>query len=127
MRAINIAIFVLSLLAAFQTLRLFARDRSSIRVTVLWLAIWLLIGVFGLFPQLIDQLLVLAMMGKRKSFFFLVSILILYALGFHQSVQGDQLRLDLKRMAQEISVLRHQLEQAKLPAPDAAAGNDTEA
>ena len=110
MRVINVVIFGMAFLAAFQTLRLFARDRSSIGVTVLWTLIWTAVGVFGLFPALIDLLMLPSMMRNRMFFVFVISIMVLYALTFHQTVNNFALQLQIKRMGQELALLRYEVE-----------------
>ena len=106
MRVINILIFLFALLAAFQTLRLFARNRSAIRSTVLWTLIWIVIGVLGLFPVLIDMFMVGIQMRNRMFFLFMMAILILFAMLFQQSTRMEDLKRQISRVAQELALLR---------------------
>lgn len=106
MRVINILIFLCATLAAVQTLLLFARNRSSIRSTVLWTLIWIAIAVLGLFPVLIDMFMVGIQMRNRMFFLFIVAILILFAMLFQQSTRVEDLKRQISRVAQEIALLR---------------------
>ena len=106
MRVIHILIFLCATLAAVQTLLLFARNRSSIRSTVLWTLIWIAIAVLGLFPVLIDMFMVGIQMRNRMFFLFIVAILILFAMLFQQSTRVEDLKRQISRVAQEIALLR---------------------
>ena len=112
MRPINVIIPILVAYAIVLTLRLFARQRSSIRSTVLWILIWLSIGIFGAFPSLIDFVMMGAMMQNRMFFVFMVAILILFAMFFRQSSQNAEYKRQLNRLAQDVAVLRFENEKA---------------
>lgn len=109
MRIANILMFLIGMGATIQTLRLFATNRSSIRSTVLWLGIWLSIAIFGLFPQLLDYLRELTMMGNRMFFLFVVAITVLYAMFFAQSNRYEAMERRLARLTQELAILRYEL------------------
>ncbi len=111
MRIITVAILALALVAASYTVRLFIRDRSSIRATFFWILIWLSIGVFAAFPDLLDFLMRGVMMQNRMFFLFIVAILILYAMFFRQSNQHTMMKRQVSRLAQEIALLRATLDQ----------------
>jgi hypothetical protein len=110
MRVVNIGILVLAIVAIGITLSLFKRDRSSIRRTIFWLGVWSVIGLLGSFPQIIDTLMYSTMMRNRMYFLFVVAFLILYGMEFHRSAEIELQQRHIKRLAQEISLLRHQVE-----------------
>ncbi len=113
MRIANILVFVVALIALIQTLRLFARSRSSIRATAFWALVWVSIGVFGLFPRAIDMVMHSTMMQNRMFFVSLVAILILYAAFFRQDTLSADTRRRVSRLAQEVSLLRLELARAR--------------
>lgn len=106
MRIVNLLVLLFALFAMAQTLRLFARNRSSMRATALWTVIWGAVGFFGLFPQLLDVIMGWTMMKDRMVFLFIVSILVLYAMMFGQSSQNAALKRQVLRLAQEVAILR---------------------
>ncbi|MBT4482101.1 MAG: DUF2304 domain-containing protein [Candidatus Latescibacteria bacterium] len=110
MRIVNLVILFFSTIAVIGTLRLFARERSSIRSTVMWVFIWILIGLFGMFPDLLEPLRVGAMMQNRMYFLFIVAILTLYAMFFRQSTQNTLLQRQVSRLAQELAIVNYRSE-----------------
>jgi len=112
MRIINIIIAICSVLAIIQTLRLFVREQTPIRSTIVWLFLLISIGVFGLFPGLLDVLMRGVMMENRMFFLCVVAILILYALFFTLSTENAKQKHKTNRLAQEIAILRHELEES---------------
>ena len=113
MRVINLLICMFAISAFVQTIRSFSHRRRAIRSTILWLSIWLCIGVFGLFPHLVDLLMYSTMMTNRMYFLFVISILILYAFNFRQGSQNNDLARRLDRLTQEIAILQYQLKNAE--------------
>lgn len=110
MRVINLLIFILSAFAVFQTARLFIQERTSFRTALFWSLVWLAIGIFGLFPALLDYIMVPTMMKQRLFFVVVIAILILYALSFRQGSENAEVKRKLGRLAQEISLLRYELQ-----------------
>jgi hypothetical protein len=110
MRVINVGIFLLAIIAIIITLRLFKSEKSSIRRTVFWIGVWSSIGMLGLFPQIIDTLMYSTMMRNRMYFLFVVAFLILYGMEFRRSAEMELQQRHIKRLAQEIALLRHQVE-----------------
>ncbi len=121
MRIINLLIFGLSLFAAGQSLRLFVLDRSSIRSTVFWTALWIGVGVFGLYPGLADYLMSFTMMESRTFFIFVVAVFILYRLQFKSSEQQELLQRRVTRLAQEVALLNGRIDAKGLDEGAAAA------
>lgn len=113
MKTANIILFLIGMGATIQTLRLFATNRSSIRSTVVWLGIWMSIAIFGLFPQLLDYLRELTMMGNRMFFLFVVAITVLYAMSFAQTNRYEAMERRLARLTQELALLRYELTDGK--------------
>ena len=130
MRAANIIIFIIAFGGAFWTLRLFLRERTGIRSTFFWVMIWIAIGIFGLFPNLIDFLMGATMMRDRMIFVFVVSILAVYAMLFRQNTENFELKRKLNRIAQELACLRYEVEYGtktetkKVTPPDGNLNND---
>ncbi len=85
----------------------------GIRSAIVWLLLWASIGFFSLFPNLLDPLMQLAMMKNRMFFILVVAIVIIYTLIFNLSSQMDKVRRTSARLIQEVSLLKHQLENLK--------------
>lgn len=117
MRVMNVLIFLLSIYACYKTLWLFSKERTSIRSTLLWVVLWFTIGIFGLFPDLIDYLMLGSMMRNRMFFLFLVAILILYAMFFGQMTESFESRRKINRLAQELAFIKYKLEYGEDPDP----------
>ncbi len=113
MRVINLLICMFAIVAFIQTIRSFSHRRRAVRSTILWLSIWLSIGIFGLYPRLVDLLMYSTMMTNRMYFLFVISILILYAFNFRQDSRNNELARRLDRLTQEIAILEHQLKRQK--------------
>jgi len=109
-RVVNVVVCIIALLAVIYTVRLFAKNRSTVRSTMLWVMIWLAIGVFGLFPHLLDSIMVHAAMRDRLFFVVLVAVLILYAFSLRQSIEVAAHKRRLHRVAQALAVLRYEME-----------------
>ena len=110
MRTINTIILIFTIFAIFYTIREFRRDRKATRSTILWLSIWICVGVFGVFPQLLDLIMHATMMTNRMYFLFVISILILYALLFQKDSQITFLSRRIDRLTQEIGILNYRLD-----------------
>lgn len=118
MRIVNVVVLLISLGAVVHTARLFAKDRAAIRTTVMWIVIWSAIGVFGMFPDLIDVLMVQASMQNRLFFVLMVAVLILYAMQLRQSSENADHARRINRVAQNLALLRYDVEHGALRRDD---------
>jgi hypothetical protein len=108
--SITLIFLILSFAAISHTIYRLKNDRVGIRSAIVWLLLWSSIGFFGLFPNLLDPLMQLAMMKNRMFFIMVVAIVIVYTVIFNLSSQMDKVQRTSARLIQEVSLLRHQLE-----------------
>ena len=102
-----------ALIAIIETWRTFYRlkkDLIGLRSALVWVLMWLAIFVFSLFPQLLDQLMRVAQMQNRMFFLLVIAVFILYALVFNLTSRLDNMRRDLSKAIQALSLLGYKKE-----------------
>lgn len=112
---LKIAAFIIALSAVFAiitTIRFFKRNRLSTRLLLMWVSIWFAIGLFALFPFLLDKLMILSNIRSRPFFITTGAILLLYMIIFHFSSNMSKINRKISTLVQEIAILNHKLEQA---------------
>ncbi len=114
LKLISFFILLLSLLIIVKTVHSFLKDRITIKTAGLWSGIWLAVGVFSVFPALLDFIMKISMMKDRMIFLFVVSIIILYVLSYNQSVAMKSLENKVSRLSQELSLLKFRIEENSL-------------
>jgi hypothetical protein len=122
MRPINIVIFVVAMGFVLHGVRLFVHERTSIRHTLFWSGLWVVIGLFGLFPAAADNLMRLARMESRTFFIVIVGVGLLYRLQYNASREREQHRLRITHLCQEAALLRAQIDDLRGLNDDAMSG-----
>jgi len=95
----------------WNTLLKLRHEKIGIRSAVIWIILWLVIGVGGIFPVVTYGLVELAQMNNSLYFIIIVAVLILFALVFNLTSQIDQLKNSMGKIVQEISLLRTSLDE----------------
>lgn len=111
LRLVGVLIALFAVLAIIKTVDLFRKDKLTTRLLLVWVILWSSIGFFALFPILLDQLMRLVNMGDRLFFLTTTSILILYILIFHITASLSQTNRKITKLAQEITIINHKLEE----------------
>jgi hypothetical protein len=70
------------------------------------MGLWVGIGFFALFPDLLQTAVDLAQMEDRPFFITVVGLLVLFTLVFDQVTKTEKLRRDIVRLAQDNALLR---------------------
>lgn len=104
-------IAILSIFAIYLTIKTFKRDKLSTQLFLMWLFLWSAIGLFALFPSLLDSLMKFVKMGNRLFFLTTAAILILYVIIFYVSSTLSRMKIALSKLVQEISILNSKLEE----------------
>jgi len=103
---ITLLIAVISVLEIARTLRRTRQDQLGVRPAVIWMGLWVGIGFFALFPDLLQTAVNLAQMEDRPFFITVVGLLVLFTLVFDQVTKTEKLRRDIVRLAQDNALLR---------------------
>jgi hypothetical protein len=77
----------------------------------MWSFIWLAIGVFALFPALLDKLMRLVNMGDRSFFLTTGAILILFMIIFYISSSMSRMNRKISKLIREIAILNYKLDE----------------
>ena len=79
------AIFFLCLIVVAIIIRDFRRNKLSTRIFFMWLVIWLNIGIFALFPSLLDSVANFLNIGIRMNLIMMSAIFLLVVIIFYIS------------------------------------------
>ena len=108
---ITILFAVIAILETGRTFYRLKKDLIGLRSALVWILMWLAILVFSLFPHLLDQLMRVAQMQNRMFFLLVIAVFILYALVFNLTSRLDNMRRDLAKAIQALSLLGYQKDQ----------------
>lgn len=92
---------------------LIRRDRLPISHSIWWLAIAVMIGVFGFEPNLIDRMAHAVGVDYPPSLLFTLAILVLLLKALHEDLEVSTTRRRLLRLAQKVAMLEQELERAR--------------
>ncbi len=108
MKVTSITIFfaLVSCISIWRILMNIKGDRIGIRSGMIWICLWLCIGLFALFPDLLDKLMVIAQMESRMFFLLVVAVFILFAVVFNLVSRIDTLQRNLSKIVQEMAIMK---------------------
>ena len=109
----TLAILAVALFEIFRTIRRLQRDRMGIRSAVIWLSMWTGIGLFSLFPDLLNTVMRLGQMENRIDFLVLVAVVVLFTLVYGLTARIEQLQRDVSRAMQELALTNYRYKQLK--------------
>ena len=123
------AALLLALLIIVIVMWLLLTRRLREKYAVLWLVIGLVVLLLGLFPQLLLWLTTTLGVQIPANLLFATAIVLLLGVALHLSWELSQAEEEVRRCAEEVAILRAQLEQvhARLDAAGFAAEGDTPA
>ena len=91
------------------TVSRFRRDTIGIRAALLWVTLWFFIGLFSLFPSILDWIVRFAQMEVRIFFVLVVAVFMLFALVFNISSRLDKTERNIGKLVQELALLNQSL------------------
>ncbi len=86
------------------------KDAIGLRSALVWILIMAGIGVFSLFPGLLDWAIRFSRMKERMIFVLLTAVFILLAFIFNLSTRHDRMQRDLSKIIQELALINYRLE-----------------
>ena len=105
--SVTIIFFLFSCLVIWWIVRKFKKERVSIRYTILWIAIWAIIGIASIFPSGIDYFMKLAQMENRMFFILVIAAFILFDLVFVLNSKIEKMQRDNIKTLQEMAILKY--------------------
>ncbi|HDQ41911.1 MAG TPA: DUF2304 domain-containing protein [Desulfonatronum sp.] len=106
---VTVAFFLLSMAAIWHTVQQLRRDQVGIRYAVMWISMWLVIGVTSLFPDLLNILAQAA--GMHRIFFIIIiTLFLLIALIFNLMSRINTLEVRQARLVRALSLLQHRID-----------------
>jgi hypothetical protein len=117
--------FVVALGVAGLTLFLFLRERVTVRQLVFWETVSLGVAVLAAFPGLIEWLAGLIGVTQRGIFVLTMGVLGAYALVYYLSVYQRRNEKEIRRLNQEMALLRYQMEYGIGEPRDESRGDDS--
>jgi len=108
-RPIYVLLGAVAILGLVSSVWLFRRNRLSTRVFILWMCLWVLMGIFAPFPALADRLVRLFSMEDRLVFLFMASIVVLLSISFYLSSRVNSLERKLARAIQAMAIMEFEL------------------
>ncbi|MGD2249941.1 MAG: DUF2304 domain-containing protein [Candidatus Methanofastidiosia archaeon] len=85
------------------------RKKLNLRLLIVWVSLWVLIGFFSAFPQTIDILKNIFSVGYRAYFVFTLAIFTLLLLNFYAFAQISELKKEMTKFAQEFALFRYEI------------------
>jgi hypothetical protein len=89
---LTVLFLFLSCLAIWRIALNLKRESIGIRSALIWIALWLSIGVFAIFPNLLNTAMRLAQMESRIFFILVLAVFILFALVFNLVSRMDTMQ-----------------------------------
>lgn len=100
----RIIVIVIVASAMYQTFRRYREQRMSAVVSVLWGLFWLAVLVFGLVPNLSNEITSRLGIGRGADLFFFFSILILLYLNFLLLGRLERVKSELTELTRAIAL-----------------------
>jgi hypothetical protein len=101
--SITILFFVVSCFSIWRILLRIKRETIGIRSGVIWILLWAGIGLFSIFPELLNTAMRMAQMKNRMFFILVLAVFILFALLSNLASRMDNIQRSIRKMAREIA------------------------
>jgi hypothetical protein len=108
---LTVLFFIVSCLALWRTVVNLKREAIGIRSALIWICLWLNIGVFSIFPNLLNTVMRMAQMETRIIFILVVAVFILLALIFNLVSRMDTMQRNMSKLVQEIALIDSKIEE----------------
>lgn len=109
----QIFVGLLALAVVIMILWLIRHERLPINRSLWWIAVALVIGVFGLFPQLVDQLAQLVGVNYPPALLFTLAILTLLIKLLLEDMEVAAQQRRILRLAQKTAILEEKIRELK--------------
>jgi hypothetical protein len=86
------------------------QERTGIRSALIWFFLWVFIGFFSLFPELLNWATRFAQMESRIIFVLLLAVLVLFAFMFSVTTRLDRMQRNIEKLVQEIALTNFKVE-----------------
>jgi len=86
------------------------QERTGIRSALSWFFLWVFIGFFSLFPDLLNWAARIAQMESRIIFVLLLAVFVLFAFMFSVSTRLDRMQRNIETLVQEIALINFRAE-----------------
>lgn len=108
---LTVLFLLLSCLAIWKIALNLKRESIGIRSALIWIVLWLSIGVFAIFPDLLNSAMRLAQMESRIFFVLVLAAFILFALVFNLVSRMDTMQRNMSKLVQEIALINSKIEE----------------
>ncbi len=108
---LSLAIFAAALAGIWIVARQVGQDRIGLMAALIWLLLWLAIGVGTVCPVFLDMLLPLVELKERVFFGFIIALVALFALTFGLTTQLERVRRNQARIVRELALTNFRLVQ----------------
>ena len=108
---LTVLFLLLSCLAIWRIVLNLKRESIGIRSALIWIVLWLSIGVFAIFPDLLNSAMRLAQMESRIFFILVMAVFILFALVFDLVSRMDTMQRNMSKLVQEIALINSKIEE----------------
>lgn len=110
---LTITILVISFFFIWSILRKIKLESIGIRSAIIWIFLWVSIGVGSIFPSLTYGLVELAQMSNSLYFILVAAVFILFALLFNLTSRIDKMKNDMGKIIREIAILQFTVSDSK--------------
>jgi hypothetical protein len=86
------------------------QERTGIRSALIWFFLWVFIGFFSLFPELLNWATRFAQMESRIIFVLLLAVFVLFAFMFSVTTRLDRMQRNIEKLVQEIALTNFKVE-----------------
>ncbi|MBW1672242.1 MAG: DUF2304 domain-containing protein [Deltaproteobacteria bacterium] len=108
---LSVLFLIVSCLALWRTVVNLKRETIGIRSALIWTILWLSIGVFSIFPNLLNKTMRMAQMETRIIFILVIAVFILLALIFNLVSRMETMQRNLSKLVQEIALINSKIEE----------------
>lgn len=102
------AVFALGMI--FNIVLRVKQERTGIRSALIWFFLWVFIGFFSLFPELLNWATRFAQMESRIIFVLLLAVFVLFAFMFSVTTRLDRMQRNIEKLVQEIALTNFKVE-----------------
>ena len=107
---ITLLFFTVSCVAITRIVLDIKREAIGFRSSLVWIALWVGIGIFSLFPSALNYAMRLAQMQNRMFFILVVAVFILFALVFNLTSRLDKMERNIAELVQQLAMVNYKLE-----------------
>lgn len=104
----QIIIIIISLLAMFLITRRFQKDTLNLGMYLLWLAIWILVIIAAVFPEISIHLASIFGLGRGLDVLYITAIIILFYLLFKLFNRIEDQKKRINKLVSELALQEHE-------------------